>query len=642
MKEIAKQILEIIKKHPDYDSERVKIELLDMVDEETIEELFKFYEEIQKNEYEPGDTNEQNSLIAYLLGLTIKKPTKEYCHKERRIYARPGWPDVDFDICTERRHEIEEYVIEKYGRDKVANIGTIGTFQVAASVRRAIQVLDPEHTYTQENDWGEKIRKTKGTDPNNDLRNTIGETLPTVMKEADGTAIKSVDQACKQYPAFKEYMDKYPNVYKVAKRLYETGVIQNYGRHAAAWILSPFPMADMCPLHVTKRNKNCPNDIATQYSMGEVESLGLIKMDFLGVATETVIARTLKLIKDRYNLDLDIEKLPRDDKKTLELFSSGNTIGVFQCESPGMQDTLKLIGVDSIQDVIVAIAMYRPGPLQYIPDYANRKHGRQEVEYAHPIMEKISKSTQAILVFQEQSMSVFVEMAGLSEIDGHQFVKACSKKKKDVVEKLLQKFIKGCIKNGISKSIAIKVAKDLEKFAGYGFNMAHSVGYGTNESFLCCYLKAHFPTEFMASQLSVEYRRKTERLMKTYKQEVRRMGYKILPVDINKSGMDWQIVDEKTLREPLIVKGVGLKSAQEIVDNQPYREDDLIYSLIRKTHRSIKKNATNVDKDAIGWLWEAGAFPGISKDSLLQKYDAIVHDIRIGRSHGGKDLFKNN
>lgn len=632
--EVAKKIISIIKTHPEYDPVAVKKEVTQLMDFGLLE-IYQIYLLVSEGKHTVGHKNDPNSLIAYLLGITTQKPTGALTIPKKRVYARPGWPDIDIDICTERRSEVVDYCIEKYGRENVGNIGTIGLLKVASAVRRAVQVLDPENTYNEDNGWGEKL----SPDPNNALRNCISDTLPTIMKDKDGNIINSLEKAYNEYPEFREYMDQYPDVYEVAKELEERGVIASKGVHAAGFILSPIPMADICPLHVTKREKGEIKEIATQFTMEDVESLGLIKMDLLGLSTETAIARTIKLVEDNYGIKLDFDTMERNDKATFDLLSSGKTVGVFQCENGGMQETLRKIGVSSVEDIAICIAMYRPGPMQYIDELADRKHGRTKVVYDHPVLEEVAKRTYGLLTYQEQTMALFVKMAGLTETDGYKFIKGCSKKKKDVVLEMSKKFIKGCLKNGVYTALAQKTAQMLERWSGYGFNCGHAVGYANGETYSSAYLKVHFPAEFMASQLSVEYRRKTDHLMKMYRQEVQRMGFTILPPDINRSGIDWEIIDKKTLLEPLIVKGIGIKAATEIIANRPYDGDDVLYTFAKKIHKDRKK-PSNVDKDVVNYMWEAGMWPQFSKkEALIAKYDMIATDVRKGRCSASLDLF---
>jgi len=624
-KQIIHQIIEQIKNHPEYDFEVVKEEFETLMQHGLLEELFAIYQQHILKENKKGNTNKINSTIAYLLGITSQKPNGKIQIKKRRTYARAGWPDIDIDMCYERRSEVEQYVIEKYGRENVANIGNVGKLEIRSAIRKAIKVLDPSNIYNKENDWGKKFH---GKDPNFQLENNICETLPMIMKKEDGSVIKDLKEAYNTYPEFKKYMDFYPDVYDVALAITKT--VASFSRHAAAWILSPIPLKEICPLHVTARVKN-KHDIATQFTMEDVEAIGLIKMDFLGLSTETAIAKAEKTIKDSYGISLNSETVPKNDKKTLQLLNSGKTIGVFQAESPGMQNTLKKIGIDSIHDLIVCIAMFRPGPMQYIDEYAARKRGEQAVTYEHPIMESILKQTHGIAIFQELVMRVFVELAGLTNNDGYTLVKGCAKKKKHIVDSMKEKFVRGCIVNGIDKKVIKSVWNSLKKHSGYSFNLSHSAIYGI-KSYYTAYLKSHFPTEFMVSRLSIEYRRKSEKHMKAYREEIQRMDYRILPPDVNKSNLDWQIIDDKTVRESLLVKGIGIKAAQEIINCRPYNGPDVFYNFTQRVGPAINSKVIEAMHD--GKIWTHA-----SKKQVIKDFDMIKDDMKKSRSRGGADIF---
>ena len=576
------------------------------------------------------------SLLLFALNVSKTDPIKYNLFWERflgfeykngkREYARPGWPDVDIDICCERRWEVEQYAVEKYGKENVASIGNVGKLEIKSAIRKVIKVLDPSNAYSKENDWGNKLG---GKDPNFQLENAICKSLPKIMKNEDGNKVETIKEARKLYPEFDYYMEKYPQIYDASVAIQKT--ISSYGKHAAGIILSPIPMSEICPLHITAR-KGGKIDIATQYTMEDVESVGLIKVDFLGLSTETSIASCVEMIKDSYGISLNFENMPRDDEKAFNILNSGKACGVFQCDSPGMQNTLREIGVSNVNDISVCISMFRPGPLQYISDYADRKHGRTQVEYAHPVMKKITEKTHGIICYQEQTLAAFVELAKLTYSDGYKFIKGCSKKKIHIVDEMTDKFVKSCIKNGVPKNIAEKIAKDLEKFSGYAFNMAHAMGYAVNETYVTSYLKAHFPIEFMAARLSVECKRRKDKLVYSYYEEAKRLGFKILPPDINLSSLDWQIVDQKTLREPLIVKNIGIKAAQEIIANRPYKNDDILRSFTLKSGRAISTKIVEAMYEAGIWGYD------MSKDKIIDTFEMIKRDKKRKKPSGGAEI----
>lgn len=610
------QIEELAKQHPEYDAELVSAELDAMESMDVIDHLFALLKKCQ-SENGQFDKNELNSISAYLIGVTSQKPVGTFKLEKRRTYARPGFPDIDMDFDYLRRHEIVEYLIRKYGRECVGNIGTIQTLKTKAAVRRAIKLLDP--TNTARYDEKGKIVKQE-YNANFALENEILDCLPNIMKKEDGNLIKTIAEACKEYPQFDEYMKKYPEVKRVASSL--ENMISGYGCHAAGLVLSPVPLSQLCPLHVTTDKNadledNATKIIATQFTMSEVERLGLIKLDVLGLSTLSALSMAVKLIKENTDKAIDWFKIPLDDKKTFELLSSGKTDGVFQAEEYGMKETLKQIGIDGFDDIAVCISMFRPGPMQYINEYANRKHGRVQVRYDHPIMKKITEKTFGIIAYQEQVMRAFVEMSGLSESDGYMFIKGVGKKKKDIIESYQEKFVKGCIGNGIDINVANKIYDDTRRFAGYAFNLAHAVSY----AYLCyqtAYLKAHYPAEFFAARLTVEtIRRKFDYVAKCERDAVRNFGMKISPADINKSGTTWKIIGDKHLLKPLLAKGLGVKAASEIVKHQPYVGDNIFEAFVKKAGSFV--NSKSIEAMCDAGLWQIPKVKAVERFNALRK-----------------------
>lgn len=393
--------------------------------------------------------------------------------------------------------------------------------------------------------------------------------------------------------------------------------------HPAGIVLSPFPLKHICPLHVTKSTFSDDNDeyddekkMVTQFTMSDVESLGLIKFDVLGLSTKTAIKHSIKLIKDRYGVNIDLSNLPLNDKKTLELLKSGKTDGCFQLENPGMKQTLVEIGVDSFDDLVAAIALYRPGPKDYIPLYARRKRGQERVVYPHPDYEKITKLTYSILIYQEQCLQLFMSLAKLTATEGYKFLKGCAKKKPEIIQQCRQLFINGCLKNGVSKDVAEKTYSDLEKFGGYAFNKAHSCSYAY-ESFKTVYLKAHYPCEFFAGRLSVElYRRKFDAVQKYEMDAKRNWGIKILKPDLNRSKMEYIVCDQNTLIQPIVCEGIGKIAAEDIVKNQPYKGSDKFLDFSIKVGKSVNTRV-------IESMHDLGMWPGTKKEDLLKQFELI-------------------
>ncbi len=580
-----------------------------------------------------GDKNEVNSALVYLLCITTQEPdiSKPMQWVKRRTYARAGWPDIDMDFDYLERHRIIEYLHEKYGKEYVANIGTTQSLKTKAAVRRVIKVLDPTGTIQYDAN-GVRIKTEQNF--NFALENTILKTLPGLMKRPDATFVNSVDEAYEEYPEFKQHMDAYPEVMRVAKAI--EGRISGFGRHAGGYVISSEPLEKICPLHVTTGGADDDDEgkvIATQFSMEDVESLGLIKFDILGLSTKTAIKWAADLIKERHGIDLDLSKLPLDDKPTLDLLNSGLTDGCFQLEKAGMKQTLQQIGIDSFDDLVVSIAMFRPGPKDYIPEFAARKNGTSSVTYPHPLMKEIVSNTFGIMCFQEQIMKVFMAFAGLTASDGYLFMKGCAKKKPEIIANFKDKFCRGALANNIDQKIVDRVWHDLEKFAGYSFNKSHSVSYAY-ESFKTAYLKAHYDIEFIASRMSVEnVRRKFEEVLK-YEQDAKtNRGIQILDIDLNLSKVNYTIVGERQLLRPILVKDVGLKAAHEIVKHQPYKGADILFDFASRVGPAVTSSTVEAMR------YEAKLWLGYSQEKLKSDFEQIRKDRKKAGSEPMNDMY---
>ncbi len=628
LSENAQKLLNIAQSRPEFP--KVKDQLIaemELMDEmEITNDLFSAYSKVKAKRITVGDKNPLNSSMAYLLGITTVKPTKTIGHKKRRTYGRSGFPDIDMDFDYARRHEIFEYMIAKYGDEYVASIGTIGTFKTRSIIRRVIKLLDPEDGIIYNSEG-----KVDNQRANIDLQDEVLNSLPEAkkpMKKKDGTPVSNITETYETYPGFARYMKRYPDVYSAAQNL--EGGIQSFGGHAAGVVMSPIPLAQICPLHATRNAADKTKKVVvTQWSMGDVEAMGLIKMDVLGIATYTAIAEALKLIKINRGEDVDLSKLPLDDPKTLALLNSGRTDGCFQAEEGGMKQTFQQIGIHTFHDLIVCIAMYRPGPMDYIPEFAKRKKGTSAVRYAHPIVERYTKNTYGIIAYQEQAMQIFVGLAGRTNTEGYIFIKGSAKKKPELFQSMKKKFISGATKIANS-AVAEAVWKQMEPFQGYAFNLAHATAYAYL-SFKTAYLKAHYEIEFMAARLSVEAVRREFDKVSKYEKDAIRDGIKILPVDINRSKMFYAKVGERELLRPLIVKGIGDKAAEEIIKHQPYKGSDLLYSIASKAGPMV--NAT-----VIAALIDAGLFGSKKKKAqLLRDFEVIKNDRKKskGRRRGG-------
>ena len=421
----------------------------------------------------PGRGSAAGSLVSYAMEITDIDPLAYGLLFERFLNPeRISMPDIDIDFCTRGRGEVIQYVTEKYGREQVAQIITFGTLGARAALKDVGRVLDVS--------YGDVERITK-----------LIPTMPLNIKLAEARKMEpQIDDLARKDPRIQEVLD-------VALRL--EGVARNASVHAAGVVIAPQPLRELVPLYKTNKD-----EIVTQYDMVGLEKLGLLKMDFLGLTTLTIIEDALELIQRHRGVTLRIEELPLDDAKTYEsIFSKGFTSGVFQFESAGMRDILRRYQPDRIEDLIALNALYRPGPMGMIDDFIDRKHGRKEVVYDLPVMKDILQETFGVMVYQEQVMQIANKVAGYSLGEADLLRRAMGKKKAEEMAKQRARFAEGAAKNGHPARKVEKVFDLMEKFAGYGFNKSHSAAY----AFLALvtgYLKAHYPLEFMSALLTSE------------------------------------------------------------------------------------------------------------------------------------------
>jgi DNA polymerase-3 subunit alpha len=463
----------------------------------------------------PGRGSAAGSVVAYLLRITDVDPLRYDLLFERFLNPeRISPPDIDMDFCYNRRPEVIEYVRKKYGNDHVAQIITFGTLGAKMVVRDVGRVLGFS--------YGDCDRIAKMIPPD------LGMTL---------------QKALEMSPDLKAAYNNEETVKRVIDYGFTLeGLARNASTHAAGVVIGAEPLMNLVPL-TTGTNSN---EIVTQYSMNPLGDLGLLKMDFLGLKTLTVIKDTLDLIEALSGQRIDMDKIPLDDAKTFDLLAKANTIGVFQLESQGMRDLCRRIGVDSIDVIIALIALFRPGPMNMLDDYVNRKHGKIKVGYDHPLLEPILKETFGVFVYQEQVMQAANVLAGYSLGSADVLRRAMGKKKPEEMEKQREIFIKGCHeKNKIPRAKAEKIFETLAKFAGYGFNKSHSAAYGVL-SYQTAWLKANYAVEFMASSLSNELAN-TEKIQ-MFINECKRMGIEVLPPNINESGMRFTVAQNSSLQ----------------------------------------------------------------------------------------------
>ncbi|TSC94572.1 MAG: DNA polymerase III subunit alpha [Parcubacteria group bacterium Licking1014_1] len=539
----------------------------------------------------PGRGSVGGSLIAYLTNITNIDPLKYNLLFERFLNPeRISFPDIDLDFTDRRRDEVIKYVAQKYGHDRVAQIITFGTMASKAVVRDVGRALGYQYGYCDQ----------------------MAKMIPLGMTLAE--TLDKVDEFSELY----ESDEKAKRLIDLAKKL--EGVARHASTHACGVVISANPLADSVPLqHPTQNDES----IVTQYEMHAIEDLGLLKMDFLGLKNLTIIEDTLARIYVIRNEKVDIENIPFNDKKTYELLQKALTVGVFQLESSGMQAYLKQLKPTVFEDIIAMVALYRPGPMQFIPDYIERKHGRQEIKYLHPKLEPILKETYNICIYQEQLMKIAQELCGFTLGEADVLRKAIGKKIKDLLSAQEEKFVEGAVKNNVNKKIAEELWQWILPFAAYGFNKSHSAAYAMI-AYQTAYLKAHYLVEFMASLLTSE-KADIERIAVLIG-ECKKMGVEVLPPNINESLKNFTVIpNQNKIRFGLLaVKNVGANIIDAIVEekksNGPFKSiSDFIYRVQSK----------DLNKKSMEALIKAGAFDGFTeRNRLLANLEKLLEIAR--------------
>lgn len=538
----------------------------------------------------PGRGSAAGSLISYACGITNIDPLRYNLIFERFLNPdRVSLPDIDIDFCFERREEVIAYVRKKYGEQNVSQIITFGTMAARGVIRDVGRVLNMKYGDV------DKIAKA----------------IPAGM---------NIDKAYEDVKEFREIFktddEQYRKLLKHARVL--EGLARHASTHAAGVVIAPEELTNFVPLY-----KSNTGDISTQLDMNGVEKIGLLKMDFLGLRTLTVIENTLKMLKRR-QIKIDLDKLPLDDEKTYELFGNGETIGVFQFESGGMQEYLKKLKPKRIEDMIAMNALYRPGPMKMIDDFIDRKFGRKKIEYPHPLLEPVLKETYGIIVYQEQVMQIASELAGFSLGQADLLRRAIGKKKLDIMKKMKIEFIQGAQAKGVDKKIAVDVFDLIEKFARYGFNKSHAAGYSV-VAYQTAYLKAHYPAEFIAASLSSEMGN-SDRIM-VLLDECKRMKIEILPPDVNQSYTDFTVKGNSIRFGLGAVKNVGRGAIRSIIEarrkNGPFKN---VFEMMKNVDLRV------VNKKVLESLARAGALDSINKNRA-QLYRGVETIINFAQSH---------
>lgn len=472
----------------------------------------------------PGRGSAAGSIVSYLLGITDIDPLKYQLLFERFLNPeRVSMPDIDIDFCYERRGEVIDYVARKYGADHVTQIITFNSMLAKGAVRDVGRVMNVPLSVVN--------RVTKL------IPNELGITLDKAISASD---------------ELRELIDsdeEIARMIRMAKSL--EGLPRNAGVHAAGVVISADPADHYLPLQKTKEDA-----VITQYPKDDVEAIGLLKMDFLGLRTLTVVGKTIESVKARYGVTIDLDAIPDDDPETYRMLSEGDSIGVFQLEGSGLRAILKELAPNDLEDIIALVALYRPGPLGsgMVEDFIARKHGEQAITYLDPKLEPILNTTYGVILYQEQVMQIASRLSGFTLGEADMLRRAMGKKKPEIIADYKNQFIEGAQKGGTSAETAQKIFELIEYFAGYGFNKSHSAAYGLL-AFQTAWLKCHYPKEFMAETLNSFI----DRLDKVtfYIGECRRLGIPVLPPDINASGTNFTATDEGIRFGMSAIKGVG-------------------------------------------------------------------------------------
>jgi DNA polymerase-3 subunit alpha len=556
----------------------------------------------------PGRGSAGGSLVAYLSGITNVDPLKHNLLFERFLNPeRISMPDIDMDFADRRRDEVIKYVADKYGQDHVAQIITFGTMAARAVIRDVGRALQYTYSYCDQ----------------------LAKMIPMGMDLAE--TLEKVD----------EFKEKYENDPQ-AKRLIDLGkklegVARHASTHACGVVISALPLSESVPV---QRPKEMEEGILTQFEGHSIEDLGLLKMDFLGLKNLTIIEDTLARIYVLHdNLKIDLDRIPDNDQKAFQLLQQALTTSVFQLESDGMKRYLKELVPSTFEDITAMVALYRPGPMQFIPDYIARKHGNQTISYLHPKLESILKDTFGICIYQEQLMKIAQEVCGFTLGEADVLRKAVGKKIKELLDAQETKFVSGAVKNGASEKVAKELWQWILPFASYGFNKSHSAAYATI-AYQTAYLKAHYPVEFMASVLTSE-KADVERIAFLI-DECKKMNVEVLAPNVNESLKNFTVVPEQNqIRFGLLaIKNVGTNIIDTIVEerknNGPFQSiGDFIYRVKSK----------DLNKKSMESLIKAGAFDQFEeRNKLLHNLERMLEIARENNKNGNTNqigLFAN-
>ncbi len=523
----------------------------------------------------PGRGSGAGSLVAYALTITDVDPLRFSLLFERFLNPdRVSMPDFDIDFCQDRRDEVIRYVQEKYGRDQVAQIITFGTLQARAVLRDVGRVLQMP--------YGQVDRLTK------------------MVPQNPANPVKLADAIANE-PRFAEEVEKEPAVetlLEIAQKL--EGLYRHASTHAAGIVIGDRPLSQLVPMYRDPRS-DMP---VTQFNMKKVEDAGLVKFDFLGLKTLTVLDRAVKLVRRR-GIDIDLAKIPLEDPKTYEMLSRGEVVGVFQVESAGMRKALIGMKPDRIEDIIALVALYRPGPMENIPTYNARKHGEEEIASIHPKIDHLVAETQGVIVYQEQVMQIAQELAGYSLGQADLLRRAMGKKIRAEMDKQRGVFVEGAVERGVQRQQADFIFDLLAKFADYGFNKSHAAAYAI-VSYQTAYMKAHYPVEFLAASMTLDMNN-TDKLS-DFRQDAMRLGIEVVPPSVLTGHRDFEVGEDRIYYSLAAIKGVGDAAVEHIVEKRREKQFENLEDFCRRVDPQI------VGKRVFESLICAGAFDCFGHD----------------------------
>ncbi len=557
----------------------------------------------------PGRGSAAGSLVSYLIGITNIDPIRYDLVFERFLNPeRISMPDIDTDFADARRDDVLRYVTGRYGQDKVAQIITFGTMAARAAIRDVGRVMGLPYNYCDR----------------------VAKLVPTFTKLQE--AIDTVSE-------LKEVLNDDQGRQLLEAALQLEGVVRHASTHACGVVITPQSLDNYCPRQYGSQGDN---SVVVQYEGKSVESLGLLKMDFLGLSNLTIIEQALEIIDKIHRVKIDIKNIPLDDKKVFDLFQQGRTTGVFQLESAGMKRYLRQLLPTDLEDIIAMVALYRPGPMEYIPDYIAGKHGRRKPSYLHPKLEPILKKTYGVAVYQEQLLQIARDLAGFSYGEADILRKAVGKKIKELLDEQETKMISGMVKNGIDAKIARKIWEFILPFASYGFNRSHAACYAMI-AYQTAYLKANYPAEFMAALLTSDQGNSDRVAIEV--EECRQMGIEVLPPDINESFSTFTVVAESLAQSAprirfgmLAIKGLGENIVKEIIRERKTggRFKDLEDFLSRVKSKDLNKRSLES-------MIKSGCLDSLGeRNKLLSNLERIlrfIQDINKNGDNGQNSLF---